>query len=146
MAAGAPDLRPAPAVGAEIVRLTVADLPTLQSLYALQPDSIFTPSMLEHGIYYGAYVAGTLVAVAGTHAITRRHRIAAIGNVFTHPAHRGRGLATATTSAVAQALAQDGAREVALNVAEDNPAAIAVYGRLGFAVHMPYWEGYATLR
>jgi predicted GNAT family acetyltransferase len=75
--------------------------------------------MLEHGIYCGAYVAGTLVAVAGTHAIARRHRIAAIGNVFTHPTHRGRGLA-ATTGAVAQALVPDGAREVALNVAANN--------------------------
>jgi predicted GNAT family acetyltransferase len=65
--------------------------------------------MLEHGIYYGAYVygayvAGTLVAAAGTHAISRHHRIAAIGNVCTHLTHRGRGLATATTGAVAQAL------------------------------------------
>jgi predicted GNAT family acetyltransferase len=64
---------------------------------------------------------------------------------LTRPTHRGRGLATATTGAVAQALVQDGACEVALNVAEDNPAAIAVYGRLGFAVHMSYWEGHATL-
>jgi GNAT superfamily N-acetyltransferase len=145
MVADRDDLRPAPAVEAEIFRLTVADLPALQSLYALQPDSIFTASMLEHGIYYGAYVAGTLVAVAGTHAISRRHRIAAIGNVFTHPTHRGRGLATATTGAVAQAFVQDGACEVALNVAADNPAAMAVYRRLGFAVHMSYWEGHATL-
>jgi ribosomal protein S18 acetylase RimI-like enzyme len=145
MVAGMDDVRPAPAVGAEIVRLTVADLPALQSLYALQPDSIFTPSMLEHGVYYGAYVAGTLVAVAGTHAISRLHRVAAIGNVFTHPMGRARGLATATTGAVARALVQDGARDVALNVAEDNPAAIAVYHRLGFAVHMSYWEGHATL-
>ena len=102
--------------------------------------------MLEHGIYYGAYVAGTLVAVAGTHAISRRHRIATIGKVFTRPAARGRGLATATTGAVAQTLVQDGAREVALNVAEDNPTAISIYRRLGFAVHMAYWEGYAALR
>jgi predicted GNAT family acetyltransferase len=100
--------------------------------------------MLEHGIYYGAYVAGTLVAVAGTHAISRRHRIATIGNVFTRPAARGRGLATATTGAVAQTLVQDGAREVALNVTQDNPAAIAIYRRLGCAVYISYWEGHAT--
>ena len=37
------------------------------------------------------------------------------------------------------------AREVALNVAEDSSAAIAVYRRLGCAVHMSYWKGHGTL-
>jgi ribosomal protein S18 acetylase RimI-like enzyme len=40
---------------------------------------------------------------------------------------------------------QDGARDVALNVAENNRAAIAVYHRLGLTLHMSYWEGHATL-
>jgi ribosomal protein S18 acetylase RimI-like enzyme len=43
-----------------------------------------------------------------------------------------------------RALIQDGAREVALNVAQDNPAAIAVYRR-GFAVPTLHWEDHATL-
>ena len=114
-----------PMLGAELVQLAVADLPALQSLYALQPGSISAPSMLDDGIYYGAHPAGELVAAAGTHAIARHHPIATIGNVFIHPAHRRRGLA-ATTGAVAQALVRDGAREVALTVAADNTGAIAL--------------------
>lgn len=145
MTVAADDLPPPPPVDAEIVALTGADLPALEALYALHPDTVFEPSMLQRGIYYGAYRDGELVAVAGTHAISRRHRVAAIGNVFTHPTQRGRGLAQATTGAVARALARAGIREIALNVAEDNLPAVAAYSRLGFTVHQPYCEGHATL-
>lgn len=135
-----------PAHGADVSRLSTANLPELRRLYALWPQTVFTPSMLEHGVYYGCYDGVKLIAVAGTHAHSLRHCIGVIGNVFTHPAHRGKGLAQATTEAVVQALMRDGAREVALNVREDNAPAIATYTRLGFSLHIPFHEGRATLR
>ena len=148
MVVAARNLRPAPAVAPSVgVRpLSLTDLPTLQALYAMWPETVFTPFMFSCGVYYGAFVDGRLAAVAGTHALSARHGIAVIGNVFTHPAYRGRGLGTAVTGAVAHALMERGARDVVLNVREDNAPAIAAYSRLGFTVHEPFWEGNATLR
>lgn len=140
------DLRPAPAVAGEIVPLGVAELPELQRLYAANPESVFTPAMLVPGVYFGARVGGELVAAAGTHGVSVRHRIGVIGNVFTHPAHRGAGLATAVTAAVATALVEGGATEVALNVREGNDAAVRAYERVGFAARETFWEGEVRLR
>jgi GNAT superfamily N-acetyltransferase len=133
-------------VEAEVRRLVDADLPALGALYAIWPDSVFNRSMFVSGVYYGAFRGGDLVAAAGTHTISIRHGIAVIGNVYTHPAHRGAGLGMAVTGSVAQALGAQGARDVVLNVREDNGAAISTYERLGFVLHEPFWEGQATLR
>jgi len=147
MVVAARDLKPAPSVDVRL--LAPADLPALQSLYAVWPETVFTPFMFSCGVYYGAFVDGCLAAVAGTHALSARHGIAVIGNVFTRPEYRGRGLGTAVTGAVARALMElmeRGARDVVLNVREDNAPAIAAYSRLGFTVHEPFWEGNTTLR
>jgi ribosomal protein S18 acetylase RimI-like enzyme len=122
------------------------DLPEMQALYATWPDTVFNPLMLEQGIYFGVYEDGSLVSVAGTHAYSLRYQAGVIGNVYTHPAHRGKGLAAAITRAVAAALLEAGVREVVLNVKDDNHAAIAVYRRIGFTVRDPFWEGEVTLR
>ena len=146
MVVTADELRPSTSVHAGIAPLSPADLPALQQLYVSWPETVFSPSMLDGGVYFGAYREGALVAAAGTHAVSPRYRIAVIGNVFTDPAHRGGGLATAVTGAVARALFNQGMSEVALNVREDNPAAVAVYRRLGFGTHERFWEGKGSLR
>lgn len=135
-----------PPVGATVARLVPADLPALLELYARHPGSVFTPFMFEHGVYFGAVQDGMLVAVAGTHAVSPRYRIGVIGNVFTQPEYRGRGLATAVTGAVAGALFASGAQLVALNVREDNAPAVRAYARIGFSVHEAFWEGAVALR
>jgi ribosomal protein S18 acetylase RimI-like enzyme len=139
-------LRETRAVEAEVRWLSDADLPALETLYAIWPDSVFNRTMFVSGMYYGAFRDGELVAAAGTHAISIRHGIAVIGNVYTHPAHRGAGLATAVTGAVTRALGVSGVRDVVLNVREDNRAAISTYARLGFVLHEPFWEGRARWR
>jgi RimJ/RimL family protein N-acetyltransferase len=141
----ADSLRPVTITDAAVVLLTPNHLNAARALYNVWPDTVFTPFMFEHGIYYGAYREGALVAVAGTHAMSSKYRIGVIGNVFTHPDHRGRGLAAAVTGAVAGALFAGGAHDVALNVRDDNAAAIAAYSRLGFQVDEPFWEAKATL-
>ena len=102
--------------------------------------------MLEEGFYRGVWDGGRLVAVAGTHAVSRRFGIATIGGVLTLPEYRGRGLGGAATAAVGTALRDVGIRTLALNVRETNLPAIAAYTRLGFETHCPFWEGHAVLR
>ena len=54
-----------------------------------------------------------------------------VGNVFTHPQHRGRGYATAVTSAVTDALLRY-CDTVVLTVDPSNHPAVRAYERLGY--------------
>lgn len=56
--------------------------------------------MIETGHYLGAFEGEEVVAIAGVHVYSERHRVAALGNVATHPRRRGQGLATAVTAAL----------------------------------------------
>lgn len=129
-----------------LVPLSMDDSTAIGELYGLWPGMVFQPEMLVGSIMRGIYDGGRLVAVARTHAFSARHGIGVIGGVFTHPAHRSRGLGTAVTGAVAQALRTAGARDILLNVHADNAPAIAAYRRLGFTVHLEFHEGLAALR
>lgn len=122
-----------------VSRLTIEDLNDLLLLYQLQPGSVFVADQLREGVYYGARINGALVAAAGTHLVSRAYGRAAVGNVFTHPAHRGRGYATACTEAVLCDLTRN-VPNIALNVGAGNQAAIHIYERLGFVVKMPFSE------
>jgi len=62
-----------------------------------------------------------------------------VGNVFTHPRHRGRGLATITTSAVTQALLEH-CDLAALTVEVSNAPALAVYAKLGYRQQCTLYE------
>ena len=86
---------------------------------------------LREGCYYGVQHEGELLAVAGTHSLSARAGVAVLGNVFTHPAARGRGLATLTTSAVTAALLA-GHPDVVLSVEPENGPAVRAYRRLGY--------------
>ena len=85
-------------------------------------------------------VAGRLAAAAGTHVIAAQYGLAAVGNVYTHPDHRNRGLAKACTAAVVAELFQLGCRSVVLNVRQGNKPAVAAYASLGFHVHCSFIE------
>jgi RimJ/RimL family protein N-acetyltransferase len=115
----------------------------LTELYALGGGNAFSPTQMEHGVFYGVRTGGHLVAAAGTHLVSPTYGVAAVGNVFTHPDHRGRGYATAATSAVVAGLLQLGIRDVILNVSQDNPVAVRIYERLGFERYCPFLEGHA---
>ena len=55
-----------------------------------------------------------------------------IGNVATHPNYRGHGIARTVVQACVDLAAQRGAKQVALQVAANNPPAMQVYQKLGF--------------
>ena len=57
--------------------------------------------------------------------------VAVVGNVFTHPAYRGRGYATAATGSVTGALLAF-CDDVVLTVDPKNQPAVAAYRKLGY--------------
>lgn len=131
-------------VDGERVRLTSEHTGQLAGLYALGGGLAFSPAQVQGGVFYGAFVAGRLVAVAGTHLVSTTHSVGAVGNIYTHPDYRRQGHGTATTSAVVAELLRSGIRDVILNVGQDNAAAIRIYERLGFECYCPFLEGPAS--
>ncbi|MEV0155606.1 GNAT family N-acetyltransferase [Micromonospora sp. NPDC050686] len=126
--------------------LAATDLPELEKLYeAAYPGSHFDARMLDTGHYLGVREGGDLVAVAGVHVWSPTYRVAALGNVTTHPAARGRGLAAAAVSALCRRLAAT-VDTVALNVRADNTTARRLYARLGFTDAAEFDEGWLHAR
>ncbi len=127
-----------------MARLDASYMPQLEALYAHGGGDAFRQRSLELGVFYGVFDDGCLVSVAGTHIVSDHERIAALGNVMTHPAYRGQGLATAATSAVCGELLDRGIEMIGLSVSRANEAAIRVYEKLGFKRKVPFLEGTAT--
>jgi len=133
----------------EAVRLELADLPALEALYAdggpagETPD-FFSASMVADGAFFGLWEAGRLVSVAGTHLVSPQESVGAVGNVYTRRDRRGRGLAGRVSSAVTAELLRLGLRTIALNVNQQNEAAIRVYERLGYRKYCEFCEGVAV--
>ncbi len=101
----------------------------------------FSPWQIAHGVFYGMWADGALVSASGTHVWSQVEGVAAIGNVFTQPAYRGRGYATLCTGAVARDARAAGLDTVILNVRENNAPAIRVYEKLGFRRYHLFIEG-----
>ncbi|MQC17314.1 MAG: GNAT family N-acetyltransferase [Chloroflexi bacterium] len=117
----------------EVRRLRGRDAGRVNSLYSVEGGGTRYPAdVIERAIYYGAFDGDRLTAVAGTHIVSPHQSIAVVGNVFTHPGYRGRGLATRVTGAVTRELLDRGCLEVVLTVAPENTPAVAAYSRLGY--------------
>ncbi len=127
-----------------MTRLDVSHLPQLEELYSYGGGDAFRQRSLELGVFYGAFDGERLVSVAGTHIVSENERIAALGNVMTHPAYRGRGLATLATNAVCEELLDRGIEMIGLSVSRSNEAAIRVYEKIGFKRRVPFFEGTAV--
>lgn len=127
-----------------LARLDVAHMPLLEYLYSHGGGDAFRQRSLELGVFYGVFDGERLVSVAGTHIVSDQERIAALGNVMTHPDYRGQGLATIATSAVCEELLKRGIELIGLSVSRSNEAAIRVYEKLGFEKRVPFFEGFAA--
>ncbi len=112
--------------------LSESDQDALQALYVHYPENHYDARMLQTGRYYGVRQGTKLISAAGVHVYSPDYQAAALGNVITHPAHRGLGLSTKVCSRLCQALRADGIEHIGLNVKADNAPAIAVYARIGF--------------
>jgi ribosomal protein S18 acetylase RimI-like enzyme len=128
-----------------VTPLSAADADELRAFYAVSyPHAWFNPRMLEAGFCVGLRVQGELASAGSLHVYSRSQRVAALGGIATHPAHRGRGLATAVTARLC-AVARDAAH-IGLNVKGDNRAAVACYEKLGFRRVAEYEECVLTLK
>jgi ribosomal protein S18 acetylase RimI-like enzyme len=130
----------------QVRRLDSADARAVNALYRNDgAPSFYSGRQISDSIYFGAERDGHLVAVAGTHVISAASGIAVVGNVYTHPAYRGRHLAQATTSAVTEQLLRV-CGEVVLSVDPTNEAAVRAYERLGYSEVARLIEGAASRR
>ncbi len=135
-----------PATRPEAIRLAPADEARLRTLYALGGGDAFSPLQLAQGVFYGIEQEGRLVSVAGTHLVSKTYRVAAVGNVMTHPDYRGRGYATRATAAVCAELERQQIGTIVLNVWQGNTPAVSVYEKLGFERYCPFYEGIVERR
>lgn len=137
--------RPALVAG-ETIPLGSSDRARVERLFAAGDGGgiAFAPWQLETGFFRGiARADGELDAVAGVHVVSSTEGVAGLGNVFTRPDLRGRGLGRIVSSAVAAALLDAGIRTVGLNVEDSNAAAIRAYEAIGFRTRFHYFEGVA---
>src|SRR5262249_16197857 len=128
-----------------VVPLSPAEADELRAFYAASyPQGWFYARMLEAGFCLGIRLNGELASAGSLHVYSQCQGVAALGGIATHPAHRGRGLATAVTARLC-AIATD-AVHVGLNVKADNRAAVACYEKLGFRRVADYEECMLTLK
>lgn len=125
----------------EIRRLSDLDLRTVNTLYAVDERSgQYTGPQINNAVYFGAFVDGELTSIAGTHVVSPMMSIGVVGNVLTHPAYRGRGLATYVTSKVTSTLFAMGCELVVLTADPQNTPAVHAYRRLGYELGAPIVE------
>jgi GNAT superfamily N-acetyltransferase len=126
-----------------VVSLSTVDFPRVAALHATAPgDAFVLESMLDDNTFVGLEdpdEPGRLIAAAGTHAVSERYAIAALGAVLVEPAHRGRGLGAVVTAGVCDRL-EGRVSTVALNVEAENVSARRTYERLGFVDVLDYEE------
>jgi len=131
----------------DIMPLGLADLEEIMTLFGDHPDQpdAFDKIQLASGYFFGVRKGGTLRAISGTHVVSLQAGIAALGNVFTHPSWRGRGLSTSITAALLAALLKKDIATIVLNVSMDNEPAIRTYRHMGFWPYCGYYEGVGDL-
>jgi ribosomal protein S18 acetylase RimI-like enzyme len=131
---------PEPVNDPNIRRLNLRDLNKINKLYLIAyPHNWFDSRMVRTGKYFGYFVSGVLAGIAGIHVYSPEYRIAALGNIATHPDFRGRKIAYKLTSALCNDLKMN-ADIIGLNVKSDNMAAIKCYQNIGFEIRSSYDE------
>jgi|WetSurMetagenome_2_1015567.scaffolds.fasta_scaffold15400_2 GNAT superfamily N-acetyltransferase len=123
-----------------IRRLSVSDLDQINVLLVeAYPENWFDGRMLETGKYMGYFIDGRLAGISGIHVYSPEYKVAALGNIATHSAFRGRQIAFKLTNALCHDLQKD-VSLIGLNVRCDNEPAINCYKKAGFEIAGSYDE------
>jgi GNAT superfamily N-acetyltransferase len=129
-----------------VVRLKSEDLDEVLRLYKdAYPGNWFDPRMLQTEQYFGIRKDDRLASAAGIHVYSQQYKVAALGNVVTHPDYRGNGFGRAVTAKLCRSLCEI-VEHIGLNVKSDNQIAVSVYKRLGFKIVNCYWEYNAEIK
>ncbi len=124
----------------QTIRLGCSDLEDILAFYKESyPENWFDPRMLETNMYFGLKLDNKLVSIAGIHVYSEKYKVAALGNITTHPSHRNNGYGTTVTARLCRELIEK-VDNVGLNVKADNQSAISCYHKLGFKIIAPYGE------
>jgi ribosomal protein S18 acetylase RimI-like enzyme len=123
-----------------IRRLNSFDLPEILKLYSIAYlHNWFDSRMLESGKYFGYFAGIELAGIAGIHVYSAKYKVAALGNIATHPAYRQQHIGYKLSAALCCDLQQT-VDVIGLNVRSDNEYAIRLYKNLGFEIAGVYEE------
>jgi ribosomal protein S18 acetylase RimI-like enzyme len=123
-----------------IRKLSINDLAIIKELYSVSyPQNWFDSHMLKTNKYYGYFINDKLVGVSGIHVFSKEYKVAALGNITTHPDFRGQQIGFKLTSALCFDL-QKCVDLIGLNVHSDNEYAIRCYKKIGFEIIGTYDE------
>ena len=123
-----------------IRRLKLDDLAVIQDFYAASyPQNWFDERMLQTNKYYGYFIENKLVGVSGIHVYSEQYKVAALGNIATHPDYRGQQIGYKLTATLCYEL-QKSVDSIGLNVKSDNENAIKIYKKIGFEIVGEYDE------
>lgn len=109
--------------------LSVADVPKMLALTRLAKPGPFLENTIDFGGYFGFFVEGRLVSMAGTRLVAGPYT--EVSAVCTHPDFVGRGLAQLVVPYVLNYIQQQGQIPY-LQLYPDNIPAYRLYQRLGF--------------
>lgn len=103
------------------------------------PENWFDRRMLKTGKYFGYFNENVLAGIAGIHVYSADYKVAALGNIATHPEFRGQQIAYKLTLHLCNDLKQS-VDAIGLNVKVDNEYAIKCYQKVGFEIIGTYDE------
>jgi len=115
---------------------------TAQGCLNVRPDLL--PMASLHFTSFERRRMVRLIAIAGTHVVSRATSVGALGNVYTRRDRRRRGLALEVASAVTAELVRSGISTIVLNIIATNTPARRVYERIGFGDYCEFYEGAAV--
>jgi len=131
---------PIPISDNNIRKLVVDDIQLIEEFYKNSyPDNWFDKRMIETEKYLGYFSNDFLIGIAGIHVYSKKYKVAALGNIATHPDYRGKGIGFKLTSALCLDLKKT-VDHIGLNVKSNNDAAISCYKKIGFEIIGNYDE------
>jgi len=113
----------------------ISDIPSKLWL-DFRSDQVLEKLMLRYPARYGALKLGEKIIAVGRIATSGSWAI--VARLFVDPSHRGKGLAKVVMNQLLASAGADGATKVALQVDDENGAALALYQSMGFRTHHKY--------